>query len=461
MNKINEKVFKAYDIRGCFPEEINSEFAFSLGRAFVEFLKQQYYKPGRKNRNLKILIGRDGRKSSPVLTKSLIKGILSSGADIVDIGLSTTPLFYFSVVRFDCDGGIEVTASHNPSQFNGFKIVRKKAVPVGGKTGLERIRFLMKRDGGKKREGPKGRIIKKEAIKKYVKFVSSGFKFKDFLPFKIVIDTANAVPGILIPEVFKKTPFKISTIFKKLDGSFPNHGPNPLIEKNLRFLKEKIKEKKADIGIAFDGDGDRIVFIDERGETIQGGLICALISQILLSKNKGEKIIYDIRLSNVVREVIKENGGVPLLSHVGHSIIKEKMRKEDVLFAGEFSGHFYYKFHYFLETPFFVLFKILEKASKDKVSISELIKPFRIYFHSGEMNFKVKDKEKIIAKLEKIYGGKGKASHFEGLRVDFKDWWFNVRLSNTEDLLKLVIEAKEKKIMEEKKKEIKRLISSA
>jgi len=456
MNKINEKVFKAYDIRGYFPEEINSEFAFSLGRAFIEFLKQQYYKSGRKSRNLKILIGRDGRKSSPILAKSLIKGILSSGADVVDIGLSATPLFYFSVVHFDCDGGIEVTASHNPSQFNGFKIVRKKAVPVSGKTGLERIKFLMDKDGGKKREGPEGKIIKKKAIKKYVKFVSSGFKFKDFLPFRIVIDTANAVPGILIPEIFKKTPFKIFTIFKKLDGSFPNHEPNPLIEKNLRFLKEKVKEKKADIGIAFDGDGDRIVFVDERGETIQGGLICALISHILLSKNKGEKIIYDIRLSNVVREVIRKNGGLPLLSHVGHSIIKEKMRKEDVLFAGEFSGHFYYKFHYFLETPFFVLFKILEKASKDKVSVSELIKPFRIYFHSGEMNFKVEDKEKVIAKLEKIYGGKGKVSHFEGLRVDFKDWWFNVRISNTEDLLKLVIEAKEKKVMEKRKKRKKR-----
>ena len=276
-------------------------------------------------------------------------------------------------------------------------------------------------------------------------------------PFKIVIDTANAVPGIVISKVFEKTPFKIYPIFNKLIGSFPNHDPDPSIAKNLIELRRHVKKRKANLGIAFDGDGDRIVFIDEKGSIVQPDLILSLISEILLKEKKCSKILYDIRSSNIVKETIEKNNGVAVIGRVGHSFIKAKMRKENICFGGELSGHYYSKKHSFCEAPFFVLFKVLEHLSFTGKSFSEVINPFKKYYHSGEINFKVEDKEEKIKELEKKYK-KGKISHLDGLRCDFDDWWFNVRPSNTEPFLRLVIEAKTRSLMEKKKREIKESI---
>jgi len=297
-------------------------------------------------------------------------------------------------------------------------------------------------------------------LKEYIAFNLKDFDLEKILPFKIVIDTANSVSGILIPEIFKKINCKIYHLFSELDGNFPNHNPDPLVKENLTFLQKEVKKRKADFGIAFDGDGDRIIFLDERGKIISGDFITALLSQIILKAHSGEKIIYDIRSSNIVKETIKRYGGIPLVSRIGHSFFKEKMRKENIIFGGELSGHYYSKKDYFSEAPIFVLFKILEEMTKSKNKLSQLIEPFKKYFYSGEINFKVKNKKKVLKTLENKFSQSGNILKTDGLRIDFPDFWFLVRPSQTEPLLRLVLEARTKKLMEEKKQEIVKFITS-
>jgi len=446
--KIDLSIFRAYDIRGIYPSEINEKVAYLVGRAFVKFLRKQ---------RLKIVVGRDNRLSFPSLFKSLVKGLLEEGAEVIDIGLSTTPMLYFSVAHFKFDGGIQISASHLSAEWNGFKLVREKAIPISEKTGIEEIRNLVLAGDFKRKKG--GRILRKEVLKEYIGFNLKNFDLKAIKPLKIVIDTANAIPGILVPEIFKKPNCKIYHLFAKLDGSFPNHNPDPLIKENLRFLQKEVRDKKADLGVAFDGDGDRIIFVDEKGGVISGDLITSLMAKLILTKNRGQKILYDIRSSNIVREIIKKEKGVPIISRIGHSFIKEKMRKEDIIFGGEFSGHYYLKEHYFCEAPIFVLLKILETRAKTKKTLSELIQPFKKYFHSGEINFEVENKTKILKALEREYK-EGKICRLDGLRIDFKNWWFLARPSQTEPLLRMVLETKTKKLLEKKKKELIGLIKS-
>jgi phosphomannomutase len=448
--KINPSVFKAYDIRGIYSEDFDEETAYKIGRAFVIFLS-------RKDKKLNIVVGRDNRLSSPKVSKSLIKGILTEGANVIDIGLATTPMFYFAVAHFNFDAGIVVTASHNPKEYNGFKLVREKAVPISGETGINKIKEIVLNLEKEKEGISKGKIIKKEILKDYANFVLKDLNKEKIKPLKIVIDTANSISGILIPEIFKKTSFKIFHIFSKLDGSFPNHPADPLKKENLTDLQEEIKKQRADLGVAFDGDGDRIIFVAENGEIIPAYLILSIVSEIILKDKKGEKVLYDLRAGNIAKETIERSGGVALMSRVGHSFIKERMRKEDILLTGELSGHYYFRGNYFFESPFFILFKIIEKISESGRPLSELIKKYKKYFHSGEINFKVEDKDKKIKELEN-YFKEGEISHLDGIRIDFPDWWFNVRPSNTEPLLRLVVEAKTEKLMEEKKEEIEKLI---
>ena len=449
---VNPQIFRAYDIRGIYPKELDERAAYLIGRAFVKFFK----KP-----RLKIVVGRDNRLSSPSLFKALTKGIIDQGADVIDIGLSTTPMHYFTVAYFKFDGGVMITASHNPPQYNGFKFVREKAIPISGKTGLKEIKKLTT---GYPQSGcgnvitRPGRVVKKEVLKKYIAFNLKDFNLKKIKLLKIVIDTANAVPGILVPKIFKKTNCKIYHLFAKLDGSFPNHFPSPHEEKNLKGLKKEVLRKGADLGIAFDGDGDRIIFVEKKGKMIPGDLITALLISLILKENPGEKVLCDVRSSNVVRDVVKESGGIPVIGRIGHSFIKERMRRENIIFQGELNGHYYLRENYFCEAPFFVIFKVLEEMSKSGKNISELVEPFRRYYHSGEINFKVKNKKKVLKTLENKFRG-GRVLKIDGLRIDFPDWWFNVRPSHTEPVLRLVVEAKTKKLMEEKKKEISSLIS--
>lgn len=447
--EVNPNIFKAYDIRGIYPEEINGNVAYSIGRAFAEFLNKL---------SPKIAVGRDGRLSSQILHKNLIKGLMESGANVIDIGLSPTPMFYFAVAYYGFDGGINITASHNPKEYNGFKLVREKAIPIGENSGLAQIKNLAIK--GIPAENLKnGGIIKKKVINDYVDFNLEEINIKELRRLKIVIDTANAVSGVIIPKITKKMPVKVEHLFGKLDGNFPNHQPDPLRKENIEALCFEVRKRKADLGVALDGDGDRIIFVDENGAIIRSDIILSLMSELILSNNHGAKILYDLRSSRVVKEVIEENEGVPIIWRVGHSFIKEKMRKDSIVFAGEFSGHFYHQKHYFCEAPLFVMLKIIELISTGKETFSQLIKPYQKYWHSGEINFEVADKLGKIEELKRRFND-GKILGIDGLRVDFNDWWFNVRPSNTEPLLRLVIEAKTKELLEQKTKELTEFIAN-
>ncbi len=302
-------------------------------------------------------------------------------------------------------------------------------------------------------------IRHKDVLKNYLEFNCEDFSFDSLVNYKVIVDTANSVSSLVIKELVKMVPFKIEFLFDDMNGFFPGHDPDPLVEKNLDSIKDEILIKEADIGLAFDGDGDRLVFLDEKGVSVSGDLMTALMAQSLLKDYPGAKILYDIRSSNIVKETILANGGQPILSRVGHSPIKEKMRKENVLFGGELSSHFYYKENYFCEDPLFVFFKTLEIMSKTRKTFSELINPLRKYFHSGEINLKVPDGKEKICQIKSHYNN-GKIFEIDGLRIDFFDWWFLLRSSNTEPILRLIIEAKSRELLEEKKEELLALLSN-
>jgi len=441
-----DKIFRAYDVRGVYPGDINEEIAYKIGRAVAKFLKTK-----------EIVVGRDARISSEGLSGFLIEGIRDQGVNIIDIGLVTTPMFYFSVNKFKTGGGIMVTASHNPSEYNGFKIVSENAMPIGDKSGLQKIKKILENQSEVRLpETKRGEISKKEILKDYLQNIITISRIKDIKLFKIVIDTTNGTAGLVVSELFKHVPVNLIHIFPELDGSFPNHGPNPLIPENTRCLQEKVLLEKADLGIAFDGDGDRVLFIDEKGNRIDSDLITALLVNSLF-KNK-DKILYSSTVSRIVNEEIKKSENLPVISRVGYTFIKEKMKNENIIFGAEASGHYYLKENNFIESPFFVLLKVLEVISKEKKTLSELVRPFQKYCLE-RINFRIEKHKNIIKKIEKGFKKGGKISRLDGLKIEFKDWWFSVRLSNTESVLRLTIEAKSKTILEQKKKQIIKLIS--
>ncbi|PIP24380.1 MAG: phosphomannomutase/phosphoglucomutase [Candidatus Nealsonbacteria bacterium CG23_combo_of_CG06-09_8_20_14_all_37_18] len=450
---ILEKIFKQYDIRGKYPGEINQEIAYLLGWALVNFAREQ-----RKVKKIDILIGRDNRKSSLTLFKVLSKGILDAGGNVISLGLCTSPIFYFASGYYKTDdGGVMITASHLPKDYNGFKLVRELPLSVDIKSGFKEIKKIIQKRIFKIPE-KKGKLVKKEVLKQYLKFVRKDPELSEMKPLKIVIDTGNAVTGIIIPQIFKKLNCKILYLFKKLDSDFPNRSLDCTRAENLKNLRREVLKRKADLGVAFDGDGDRITFLDEKGRFVSPSITAALISSILLKNNPEEKILYTVNQSRIIPEVVRENGGFPIISKVGHSNIKRKMRKENILFGGEASAHYYHRSPYFCEAPFFVLFKILKELSKVEKPFSQVLRPFKKYFYSGEINFKVKDTKKALKVLENRFK-RGKILKVDGIRIDFSDWWFNARPSHTEPLLRLVIEAETKKLMEEKKKELIELIN--
>ena len=415
-------IFKAYDIRGIYGEQLNEDIAYKIGRAFAMYIGS------------KIVVARDNRLSSDSLFEALTRGITDQGSDVYNIGLSTSPMFYFAVSNLVCDGGVIITASHNPSQYNGFKMVRSDAMPLSGEDGIDQIKQLVEENNFS--SSKKGNISTLDITDKYV----NSFEIKKY-NLKVVVDTANSVSGLIVNRMFRGV--SLFHLFSELDGSFPNHEPNPLEEKNIKDLREKVLEYGADIGIAFDGDGDRVFFVDEKGELISSDLIIALIAKLI-----DKKVLYDLRCSNIIKETARDS----VMWRVGHSFIKKKMKDEDIFFGGEYSGHYYLKqgSSYF-ESPYFVIYKLFEAMENKK--LSELIAPFKEYYHSGELNFEVKDKQSIIEKVEKNYSY-GKITKIDGVRIDFDDWWFLLRGSNTEPILRLIVEAKSKELLDSKIKEI-------
>jgi phosphomannomutase len=446
MSEINPKIFKAYDIRGIFPTDLNEDVAYRIGRATTQFLKAK-----------KIAVGRDIRESSPVLFDSLVKGITDQGADVYDLGVTSTPMVYFASGRLDVEGAISLTASHNPAEWNGMKICRKDAVPVGENSGLFEIRDKVI-NGEFQDAGKKGEIISKEEIKnEYYKYLCS-FANLGEKKFKIVIDFANAM-GILEWEIFKKFPdnLDISALYDNFNGKFPNHEANPLKTETLGELQKKVIADKADLGIAYDGDADRVGFVEENGEIIPMDLVTALIAKMVLEKNPGAKIFYDLRSSRSVKEYIEENGGIALECPVGHANIKKIMREQNGSFAGELSGHYYFKENYMAEASTLAAIMLLNAMAESGQKISEMVAKVKRYFHSGEINSEVEDKDAVIALLKKKYSD-GKISELDGVKIEFPGWWFNVRPSNTEPVLRLNLEANTKEIMEEKKGEVLKII---
>ena len=415
-------IFKAYDIRGIYGEQLNEDTAYKIGRAFVVYIGS------------KIVVARDNRLSSDPLFEALARGINDQGGDVYDIGLSTSPMFYYAVSNLDCDGGIIITASHNPSNYNGFKMVRSDAMPLSGEDGIDQIKKLVEENNFVSAD--KGSIYKKDITSDYI----NSFDIKKH-NLRVVVDTANSVSGLIVREMLKGV--QLFHMYSELDGSFPNHEPNPLKEENIKDLREKVLEYNADIGISFDGDGDRVFFIDENGELVSSDLIIALIAKLI-----DKKVLYDIRCSNIIKETARES----VMYRVGHSFIKQKMKDDDIFFGGEYSGHYYLKQRSsYYESPYFVIYKLFE-AMEDK-KLSELIAPFRKYYHSGELNFEVKDKQLVIEEIEKKYS-QGRITKIDGIRIDFGDWWFLLRGSNTEPVLRLIIEAKSKELLEDKIKEL-------
>ncbi|MEM2138741.1 MAG: phosphomannomutase/phosphoglucomutase [Candidatus Woesearchaeota archaeon] len=433
-------IFKAYDIRGIYPDEINEKIVYDIARAYVIKFKPK-----------KITIGRDMRNSSPKLFEALVKGVTDQGCNVVDVGLVSTPMMYFSVWYYkknDYDGGLMISASHNPPKYNGIKMVDKSGLPVSGETGIYEIGEMIK-NLKEPLAKVKGKIEKKDIMQDYInhtlKYIHNPIK-----KFKIVIDTANAMGSPVASEFFKHIDCELTHLFPELDGNFPNHEANPLKEENMKALQKKVLEKKADIGIAFDGDADRVAFVDELGNIIPSDLIIPLVAKILLNEKKGLKILYDVRSSKIVGEKIEEYGGISGRCKVGHSLVKQQMKKENAIFAGELSGHYYYEKEHYAEPPFFIIIKILELMTKENKKLSELIKPLKKYYQSGEINSEVKDKEAKMKELAEIFKD-GKVSWLDGVTIEYKDFWFNVRPSNTEPLLRLNLEANKKKLMEEKR----------
>lgn len=447
-----DKIFKAYDVRGIYPTEINEDIVYKTGRAFVKFL-------GAKN----VVIGRDIRESSPSLFEELKRGITDQGANVYDLGLVTTPMVYYASGKLEVDGGIVLTASHNPGEYNGMKFCHAEAVPIGENSGLLDIKQLVIDDNFDEPE-EKGEVIEKDIKSEFLNYLASFVNLGD-KKFKLAADFANAM-GIAEIDLYKKFPDNIEliTLYDEFDSTFPNHEANPLKVETLQDLQKKVVKESADLGVSYDGDGDRTGFVDEKGEVIPMDLTTALIAKIILEKHPGARILYDLRSSMSVKEVIEENGGIAGECRVGHALIKKQMRDENAIFAGELSGHYYFQENFKAEAGSLPVIYLLNLMAETGKSISELIADVKRYYHSGEINNEVSDKDAIIDKLKEKYSD-GKITELDGVKISFWDnekgsrWWFNVRPSNTEPVLRLNLEADTPELMEKKKKELLEIIT--
>lgn len=439
------KIFKAYDIRGVYGKEFNDELAYSLGRAVVVHF-------GAK----KVAVGRDVRASSPALFDELARGITEQGADVINLGVVTTPMVHFAAGRLDIDLAIAVTASHNPPEYNGFKIDLHEAIPVGEKTGLLDLRELVTQNNFPTSD-IKGQIVEEDIRPAYYSYFASFAHLGD-KKFVIATDTANAM-GIVELPIYDEFPDNLTVhhLYDDLTNPFSVHEPNPLKTETLDELRAFVKEKKADLGIAYDGDADRIGFVDEQGEVIPMDLVTGLVAQIVLEKNPESTILYDLRSSRSVREAIEEKGGRPVECRVGHAFIKRQMRDDGAVFAGELSGHYYYIENYYAEASTLTALHLLNLMAETGKPISELVKNLHRYVHSGEINSEVEDKDVVLDKLKEKYKD-GMQNELDGLKVTYPEWWFNVRPSNTEPVLRLTMEASTRDLMEEKRDELLALI---
>lgn len=444
MADIPSSIFKAYDIRGLSPGELDAEIALRVGQALVA-------ETGAKA----VIVGRDMRETTPELERAVVAGILGQGADAIRIGLTTTPMFYFAVAFYELhDAGVMVTASHNPPQYNGFKMVRDDAMPIGRGSGMERIRDRVL--AGRAPEKPAGKEIETGVVDAYVSRLTELAPPDSVGKMRIAIDAGNGMAGHTLPQVLAAYPsLESERLYFELDGTFPNHEANPIKYETLRDLEARVRETGAAFGVAFDGDADRVGIVDENGAVVEAHYVLALLATECLRENPGATILMDVRCSRSVSDAVGAAGGRALMTPVGHAFIKRIMRETGAVMAGELSSHFYFKDFFGVECSDLVFLKLAAIVSREGKPLSELIAPFRTWSHSGEINFKVADKQAAIDAIEERYAKGAKSVWREdGVRLDFEDWWVSVRSSNTEPVLRLVVEARTPEMMAEKRDEI-------
>lgn len=438
--------FKAYDIRGIYNKEFNSEDVYRIGYFIPKLLKAD-----------KVLVGRDCRVSSDEVFEYLSKGITDSGADVYNIGLSTTPMVYFATAKHGFDASIQITASHNPKEYNGFKISRTGALPVGIDSGLAELEDMV-RNNKIEVAGKRGRVVDYDLRGEYVDFQRK--YVPDHSGLSIAVDCSNGMTSLIIKDILGTSPHYI---FDTLDGTFPNHEPNPLDEKNVIDLERAVVENNCDAGVIYDGDGDRVVFVDEKGRFIPPDIMIAVIGMYYLEGEKGN-VLYDIRTSRSVSEIIRKMGGTPHMWKVGHAFAKVKLREIKGIYGGELAGHYYFRDFFNCDSGIFaslIVLDVISRIKKEGGLFSELIDSIRVYPNSGEINFIIEQKDEAMERLKDEYTQKEKPTafyDFDGYRIEFKDWWFNVRPSNTEPYLRLVVEADSQDLLGKKLSELKNII---
>lgn len=437
--KVNEEIFKAYDIRGVYPDELTDEFAYHLGRAFVEYRNAD-----------KVVVGRDVRDSSNPLFIKLSKGIQDAGATVVDIGIVSTDALYFTVGKFDYDGGIMITASHNPPKYNGFKICKEEAVPLSGDKGLHELKKLIQNESYTESEQAGKKIIR-NIDKDYIEHTLSFIDVDALKDFDVVVDAGNGVAGKIVGELFEHLPLNLIPLYFELDGSFPNHLPSPLEPENTKDLREKVTENNADLGVAFDGDADRMFLVDENGQMLGGDIVTALVAENILKKDSDNTIVYNLICSKTVPEIIEKYGAKPIRSRVGHALIKPLMKQHNAIFGGEHSGHFYFRDNWYADSGVIAFLICVELISNEDKKLSQLVDDIDDYYRSGEINSEVPDRQKTIQRVKEHFKEEAKSvDELDGVTIEFEDWWFNLRPSNTEPVVRLNLEAESKDLVERK-----------
>ena len=419
-------VFKAYDVRGIYKEQIDETLAEKIGAAFVRLIGGG-----------PIVVGRDMRSCAPSITEAFIRGAVAQGADVVDIGLASTPQCYYAIGSLGVNGGVQITASHNPAKYIGMKFCRKDCVPVSGDTGIKQMEEWTKAPLPAAKE-VKGKVTRRDVMKDYITHVSRWVDRP--IRLKTVIDAGNGMGGHELPPLLERLGIACERLYFELDGTFPNHEANPIKVENMREAMQRVISGKADIGLAFDGDADRCAFIDERGERVSNDIMTAIIAREVLRTHPGSAVVYDLRSSRVVAEEVTKAGGRPIKERVGHSFIKATMRRNDACCGGELSGHYYFKENFTSDSGLIAMLIVLNILERDRVKLSELAKPLMRYPATGELNFEVEDKDGVIADLRKIFVD-AKISDLDGVTIEYPNYWFNVRKSNTEPLLRLNLEA--------------------
>ncbi|HEX5274308.1 MAG TPA: hypothetical protein VFW34_03460 [Candidatus Rubrimentiphilum sp.] len=434
-------IFKSYDVRGIYPGQFNDDLAYKIGRCFIPLLRA-------KN----VAVGRDMRESGNNLFEAFARGASEAGANVLDVGRVSTDALYFAVGKYELDGGVMITASHNPAGYNGMKFTRSQAQAISLDTGLAQIRDQIASDALPPAAPAPGRIAHRDILDEFAAHCLSFIDPVQIKPFKIAIDAGNGMAGETVPHVFKHLPCEVVPLYFELDGSFPNHPASPIEPENMVDLQAAVRKHGCDLGAAFDGDADRMFIVDENGDLIDGSTVTALVALNTLKRHPGTKILYNLICSRSVPELIQANGGIPIRSQVGHSLIKQTMREQDVIFGGEHSGHFYFRDNWYADSGMIALMQCLELFSEANKPVSEFITPIDTRFRSGEINTKVKDVRGKMREIEEFYNG-AQVDHLDGITISYPDWWLNVRPSNTEPLLRLNVEGDTRGLMEKHRDE--------